>query len=60
MRLALCDYRQHLRPGEVPVILCLASDRDQARIVHGYIVGYFRKTLCCVAWCRGRLLKVST
>ena len=40
---ALADYRPYLRPGEVPVILCLASDRDQAKIVHGYIAGYFQE-----------------
>ena len=40
---ALGDYRQHLRPGEVPIILCLASDRDQAKIVHGYVGGYFQE-----------------
>ena len=40
-RAVLADYRPYLRPGEVPVILCLASDRDQAKIVHGYIAGYF-------------------
>lgn len=40
---ALIDYRPYLRPGETPVILCLASDRDQAKIVHGYIAGYFQE-----------------
>jgi hypothetical protein len=40
---ALGDYREHLRPGEVPTILCLASDRDQAGIVQRYICGYFNQ-----------------
>jgi hypothetical protein len=38
---ALRDWRKHLRPGERASVVCLACDRDQARIVHGYIRGYF-------------------
>lgn len=38
---ALSDYRQLLRPGERAVVMCLAVDRDQARIVHRYVAGYF-------------------
>jgi hypothetical protein len=38
---ALRDWRRHLRPGERASVVCLACDRDQARIVHGYIRGYF-------------------
>ena len=30
-----------LRPGERPVVMCLACDRDQARIVKNYIASYF-------------------
>jgi hypothetical protein len=37
------DYRQHLRPGERAVVMCLACDRAQARIVQRYIAGYFRE-----------------
>jgi hypothetical protein len=39
---AFTDYRQFLRPGERASVLCLAVDREQARIVHRYITGYFR------------------
>jgi hypothetical protein len=37
------DYRPNLRPGERASVLCLAVDREQARIVHRYIAGYFRE-----------------
>jgi hypothetical protein len=40
---AMGDYRRHLRPGERAVVMCLAVDREQARIVHRYIAGYFRE-----------------
>ncbi|MFZ0694688.1 MAG: terminase [Alphaproteobacteria bacterium] len=33
------DPRGKLRPGEKAVIMCVAVDRDQAGIVHGYIRG---------------------
>jgi hypothetical protein len=39
--LALRDYRKYLRPGEKPTVVCIASDRTQAQIVQGYILGYF-------------------
>jgi hypothetical protein len=39
---ALCDYSDILRPGERATVLCLACDRDQAKIVLNYIRGYFR------------------
>ena len=39
---ALVEYRRHLRPGERASILCLACDREQAKIVHRYIAGYFQ------------------
>ena len=38
---ALGDYRGLLRPGEKATVMCLACDRDQAKIVHRYIAGYF-------------------
>lgn len=38
---ALGDYRAQLRPGEKATVMCLACDRDQAKIVHRYISGYF-------------------
>ena len=37
------DYKAHLRPGERATVLCLACDRDQAKIVHKYIRGYFEQ-----------------
>jgi hypothetical protein len=33
----------HLRPGERAMVLCIASDRTQARIVLRYIQGYFEQ-----------------
>lgn len=38
---ALEDYRPYLRPGERASILCLACDREQAKIIHRYIAAYF-------------------
>jgi hypothetical protein len=35
------DYRQHLRPGERATVMCLAVDREQAKIVSRYICAYF-------------------
>ncbi len=41
---ALGDYREMLRPGERATVMCLAVDREQARIVYRYILAYFRET----------------
>lgn len=41
---AMTDYRQFLRPGEKASILCLAVDRQQAKIVHGYVSAYFAES----------------
>jgi hypothetical protein len=38
---ALFDQQDKLRPGERAQVLCLACDRDQARIVLRYIKSYF-------------------
>lgn len=38
---AIPDYRSFLRPGEVPLVMCLAVDRPQARIVRDYAGAYF-------------------
>ena len=38
------DYGAHLRPGERATIMCLASDRSQAKIVHRYIKANFTET----------------
>ena len=35
--MAMTDHREHLRPGEVAVIACLAVSKQQARIVLAYI-----------------------
>lgn len=36
------DYARYLRPGERASVLCLACDREQARIVHRYVAAAFR------------------
>jgi hypothetical protein len=38
---ALFDQQDRLRPGERALVLCLACDRAQAKIVLGYIKSYF-------------------
>jgi len=38
---ALFEDRGQLRPGERALVMCLATDRDQARIVLNYIRSYF-------------------
>ncbi|MBV9826126.1 MAG: terminase [Alphaproteobacteria bacterium] len=38
---ALGDHRPRLRPGERAAVMCLACDREQAKIVHRYIAGHF-------------------
>ncbi|HEV2546260.1 MAG TPA: hypothetical protein VGU20_02895, partial [Stellaceae bacterium] len=40
---SLGDYRAMLRPGERATVMCLACDREQARIVYRYIVAYFQE-----------------
>lgn len=35
------DYRAFLGPGEVATVMCIATDRRQARVVMRYIVGFF-------------------
>jgi hypothetical protein len=47
------DYAPHLRPGERASVLCLACDRQQARIVLGYIKGYFARTPMLAALVEG-------
>ena len=42
---AFMDYSDILRPGEKATVLCLACDRDQAKIVLGYIRGYFNENV---------------
>ena len=39
---AFGDYRSHLRPGESATVICLATDRAQAKIVLRYIRSFFR------------------
>lgn len=39
------DYSERLRPGERASVLCLAVDRQQARIVHRYTRAYFDQPL---------------
>jgi hypothetical protein len=40
---AVGDYSAHLRSGETAVVLCLAVDRQQARIVSNYTKAMFRE-----------------
>jgi hypothetical protein len=39
---ALFNQQNLLRAGERALVMCLACDRQQAKIVHGYIGAYFR------------------
>jgi hypothetical protein len=39
------DFEHRLRPGEHASVLCLAVDRNQARIVHRYTRAYFAQPL---------------
>jgi hypothetical protein len=44
-----------MRPGERAIVACLASDRDQASIVFGYIRGYFETIPSLMPWVQGDL-----
>ena len=39
---AFYDFRKYLAPGEVGLVLCLARDRDQAKVVFSYIAGIIK------------------
>jgi hypothetical protein len=39
------NFAPYLRPGERASVLCLACDRQQARIVLNYIKGYFAQSI---------------
>jgi hypothetical protein len=39
------DANNNLRPGERGVVMCLACDRDQARIVLNYTRSYFTEII---------------
>ena len=42
--LACCvDHRQYLVPGERAVIACIAKDRQQAKVLLGYISGFLKE-----------------
>jgi hypothetical protein len=45
------DWRPFLAPGERAVVLLVAADREQAKILRRYISGYPRKRDVCAA-CR--------
>jgi hypothetical protein len=38
---AMGRYESYLRPGERAVVMCLAVNRETARIVHRYVAAYF-------------------
>jgi len=40
---ALGDYRKYCRPGETPLIACIACDRAQSRIIYKYVSAYFNE-----------------
>ncbi|MBY0383245.1 MAG: hypothetical protein K2W78_15155 [Xanthobacteraceae bacterium] len=42
---ALFDSAAYLRPGERAQVMCLAADRDQAKIISSYARSYFIKTV---------------
>ena len=37
------DHRDHIVPGETPVVAIIAKDRTQARVILSYIVGFMRE-----------------
>lgn len=39
---AMFDGAARLHPGERRVVLCLATDRNQAKIIFGYTQSYFQ------------------
>ncbi len=41
---AFRSYQQFLSPGETPVIMCLAGDRRQARVIFEYISGLLQSS----------------
>ena len=41
---ALCDYRDLLSPGETALLLCIAPDQRQARIVRDYCEGVLEQS----------------
>lgn len=44
--------RSFMRPGEIPIIACLANTREQAEIVHRYIGAYFDFVPLVKPWLR--------
>ena len=44
--------RTYMRPGEIPIIACLANTREQAEIVHRYIGAYFDAVPLIKSWLR--------
>jgi hypothetical protein len=43
-RATFTDYRPHLAPGERALVMVIASDRTQARVVHRYVKGLLHTT----------------
>jgi hypothetical protein len=45
---AFVDYAPLLQPGETADLICLAVDRQQAKVVHRYANAYFE---CAISAC---------
>jgi hypothetical protein len=52
IKIALGDYRERLRPGEHAVVMCIATNREQAKIAHAYIRSSFEECPALVALLR--------
>ena len=44
------DFRKYLARGEVGMVLVLSRDRDQSKVVFGYIRGILKPSLLSTRW----------
>jgi len=46
----LCSFKEYLTTGERGMVLILAVDKAQAKVVFNYCRGIINHILCCVRW----------